>query len=487
MCPHPPPQGPTTRAAAGVAEPTESVVDRIGQAGPVGLLPGTELLGEFRGSGYREPPQLVARADGQLVRLPALLYLVVRLLEQHGRGPEGSRPSDPELLATVARAAAEEADLALGVEHIGFLLDRKLAPLGITTYADGTAPVLAKQTPFLGLRVRAQLLRPAATWVVGGVLEWLFFPLVAAVLVAIAGFVEWWFFTTQNMATAMLQTLLDPAGVLAVIVLALASTLFHECGHAAACRYSGVAPGGMGCGIYLVWPAFYTDITNTYRLGRGGRLRADLGGVYFNAIFLIVLTGAYLATGWAPLLVAVLSVNLEIVQQLLPTLRFDGYYIVADAVGIPDLFRYIGPVLSRHLLRRPADPRLSALKRWPQTVITVWVVLVIPALAAQLGYIAWQLPQLLRTDIDAITLLASNATSDGNPVLGVAFAALRILLLSLPVVGVLAVFWQLARTGWRLIRRYAFRPSRARHRAAGRGGRTRVGAGERQDAGPHQV
>ena len=43
-------------------------------------------------------------------------------------------------------------------------------------------------------------------------------------------------------------------------------------------------PGVMGAGLYLVWPAFYTDVTDSYRLGRGGRLRTDLGGLYFNAI-----------------------------------------------------------------------------------------------------------------------------------------------------------------------------------------------------------
>ena len=39
----------------------------------------------------------------------------------------------------------------------------------------------------------------------------------------------------------------------------------------------------MGTGLYLVWPAFYTDVTDSYRLGRAGRLRTDLGGLYFNA------------------------------------------------------------------------------------------------------------------------------------------------------------------------------------------------------------
>src|SRR5690606_39740289 len=120
--------------------------------------------------------------------------------------------------------------------------------------------------------------------------------------------------------------------------------VFHEFGHAAACRYGGVRPGVMGCGIYIVWPALFTDITESYRLGRAGRLRADLAGVYFNGIFVLALTALYLATGFEPVLVAVLFVNFEMIQQLLPTLRFDGYYIMSDLIGIPDLFKYIGPI-----------------------------------------------------------------------------------------------------------------------------------------------
>ena len=49
----------------------------------------------------------------------------------------------------------------------------------------------------------------------------------------------------------------------------------------------------MGTGLYLVWPAFYTDVTDSYRLGRGGRLRIDLGGLYFNAIVAVAMFGVW--------------------------------------------------------------------------------------------------------------------------------------------------------------------------------------------------
>ena len=82
--------------------------------------------------------------------------------------------------------------------------------------------------------------------------------------------------------------------VLASVVVA---TAFHELGHASACRYGGARPGVMGVGVYLVWPAFYCDVTDAYRLNRAGRLRTDLGGVYFNAIFALLRRGRLLRHG----------------------------------------------------------------------------------------------------------------------------------------------------------------------------------------------
>ena len=51
----------------------------------------------------------------------------------------------------------------------------------------------------------------------------------------------------------------------------------------------------MGFGFYLFWPAFYTDVTDSYRLGRGGRVRTDLGGLYFNALVVLAVVRGLVA------------------------------------------------------------------------------------------------------------------------------------------------------------------------------------------------
>src|ERR671915_123027 len=43
---------------------------------PLRLAQGIELVGEYRDSGFKTPPWIVRRADGQVVQLPRLLYLI---------------------------------------------------------------------------------------------------------------------------------------------------------------------------------------------------------------------------------------------------------------------------------------------------------------------------------------------------------------------------------------------------------------------------
>ncbi|MDG5804782.1 hypothetical protein P9869_19325 [Streptomyces ossamyceticus] len=417
------------------------------------LTEGTELMGEFVGSGYRHPPHLVHRFDGQVIHLPDLLYETARILER--QQAEATRSGDgPHLLDRVARELSRTTGRTFTADHVAFVLDNKLAPLGITTRSDGTLADFAQaEHPFLGLRYRAALVSENAAWIIAGIFSWLFQPVL--VLMAVATFLatEIWLFSTQDAGLALTQVMYDPGGILTMVGLALASAAFHEVGHAAACRYGKIRPGAMGCGIYLVWPAFYTDVTNSYRLGRGGRLRTDLGGVYFNSLFVLGLIALYIHSPSPVLLAAILLINLEIVQQLLPTLRFDGYYIISDLVGIPDLFKYIGPILRRTILRRPPEERLQALKWWPQVVVTIWVLTVLPVLVLQLGIIVFHLPQMATAAWTTATTLITNATMSGTPVLSTAAACVRILMLLLPLVGIGLVLWQLFNTGVQLLRK----------------------------------
>ena len=119
-----------------------------------------------------------------------------------------------------------------------------------------------------------------------GVFAWLFSPLVLLLAARRAGRVRRLAASSSTASAAGLRSALyKPAALLGLFAAVIVATAWHEIGHATACRYGGARPGVLGAGVYLVWPAFYCDVTDAYRLNRRGRLRTDLGGVYFNALF----------------------------------------------------------------------------------------------------------------------------------------------------------------------------------------------------------
>ena len=348
-------------------------------AWPPRLANGTELLGEFKNSGVTEPPSLVRRADGQVIQLSRLVYLVASMLD-------GSRVPD-----VIAAKASAELGRVLSADQVGYLITAKLAPLGIVAGA-GVPAALPTANPLLTLRARATLLPAAAAGAAGAFLRPLFsWPVIVAVVAGTAA-LDYWILSVRGLIAALQQLLNDPVDLLLVAGLTVASALFHECGHAAGCRRGGATPGRIGVGIYLVWPAFFTNVTDSYRLSRAGRLRTDLGGLYFNLIFILGLAGVYAATNAKILLLVIAVTHLEMLEQLLPFVRFDGYFILSDLVGVPDLFARIAPVVRGSLSRGRKDPRAAGLRRPARMVITAWVLTVIPLLACTLGYLLLFLP-----------------------------------------------------------------------------------------------
>src|SRR4051795_6556226 len=298
------------------------------------------------GSGYRTPPALVRRGDGQTLQLTPLLYQVLQAID--GRRTCGE-------IATEVREAMRR---DVSPDMVANLVDKHLRPLGLLKLADGSEPPVKRSNALLALRLKVAVTSPGATRRLTDPFRILFRPV--AVSVVLLGFlaVTWWVFFHEGLAPATYDAFQRPHLLLLVFVVTVLSGGFHEFGHAAAARYGGADPGVIGAGVYLVWPAFYTDVTDAYRLGRRGRLRTDLGGVYFNVLFVLGTIAAYRLTGFEPLLLLVVIEHIEIVHQLLPVIRLDGYYIVADLTGVPDLFARIKPILVSAIPGRRPDERV---------------------------------------------------------------------------------------------------------------------------------
>ena len=435
----------------GLPAPALPPADALGPVQVPRLAEGVELLGEYKDSGYAQPPSLVRRPDGQVIQMSPLLYGVACRID-------GSR--DP---AAIADLISADLGRSLTADQVRYLITSKLLPLGII--ADQAAPAAPpKASPLLALRARGTLLSERAVNAAGALLTPLFrWPVVVAVVVSITA-VDWWLFAVHGLGGGVRQILRDPVELLIVLGLSLVSAVFHECGHAAGCRYGGARPGVIGVGIYLVWPAFFTNVTDSYRLSRAGRLRTDLGGLYFNAVFMLALAGIYAATSSEVLLLAIAFTHLEMLEQLMPFVRFDGYFILSDLVGVPDLFARIAPVLRSAVSRgRYRDPRVTGMRRSARIAVTAWVLCVIPLLTFSMGYLLLYLPAVNRALWNSASLQAHLMTAavHGHRYAMAAVDAIGIALVTLSLAGSLYVVTGLARRLTVLGRRWsAGRPAR---------------------------
>jgi putative peptide zinc metalloprotease protein len=159
----------------------------------------------------------------------------------------------------------------------------------------------------------------------------------------------------------------------------LASLAAHELGHAAASSRMGVSPSGIGVVMYLIYPAFFSDVTETWRLPRRQRVLVDLGGLYFQSIFAALL--CLVAALWSSpaLTLGLALVGLSLVASLNPFIRFDGYWIFIDALGLSST----GEARSRLLRMLTARLRGETITSdWPRsTMVVVAIYMVLLPLA----------------------------------------------------------------------------------------------------------
>src|SRR5579884_1467120 len=415
------------------AEPPTEVLAPAPAPSALARAEGVELLGDVHGSGYKEGAALVRRGDGQVVQLGPLMYALLESVD--------GRRTTTELADALCEKLGRDCD----EEHV-VLLAEKLAAEGLLAGYEQNAP--PRRNPLLALRWKVLVTNPRITSRLTAPFTFLFRPWllwpIAAAFFAVAA----WLLFVKGVASATADAFDKPGLLLLVVALAVASAAFHELGHAAACRYGGATPGGMGMGLYLVWPAFYTDVTDTYRLPRRDRLRVDLGGLYFNAVVAVITMGIWLLWRNDALLLLIALQVLQMVKQLSPIIRADGYHILSDATGVPDLFSHMGPTLRSLLPRHRDEP--SALGGWQRWLVTAWVLIVVPVLLSLAIGAVLVLPKLVTSAWDSGRVLVLGIPHGVSHLQVIDFLAslVRLLALALPVLGSALVTQKIVRTTW---------------------------------------
>jgi outer membrane lipoprotein-sorting protein len=384
-------------SAAGLKIQTErpTALSRI--PGRPSLRPGVRLAGRMTDVGF-EDEQWLIDSNGKFIQTTELLYRIA----EHANGDN--------TLEEIAQKVTDSTAWIVEAADVQHLIDSKLAPLRLLSVETATGAVADtkadKQTSAaLSVNLRLRALSPRHIEPITKVFQ-IFCNLPAALCVlVVAGWIHWWLYAIHGVAGSIRDAVYTPGGLLVVFAAIFVGAVFHEFGHASVLRSQGGKVRSMGIGLYLMYPAFYTDVSDGYRLGRWARVFTDLGGIYFHLVFVIGMFGLFRLTGREFLLFAILMIDLEIVSQFIPLARLDGYWLLADLSGVPDFFSLMAPFVRSLLPGLPEAldcSRLPTLRRWVRVVFAVYIVGAVPLLAYLFFLMLRGLPTFLSQSWDAL-------------------------------------------------------------------------------------
>lgn len=257
--------------------------------------------------------------------------------------------------ARIAQDVNDNTTLSVGVDDVEvvakFLIQHQLVQASFTDAPPKMAEQLAKiqGSPLKWLLhhylfFRVPLVNPDAwltrhlhwaRWFSKPAFSWL---TLGALAIGLSQVVRRW-----DVFTASLVDTFNLEGLMAYGVALLCVKVLHELGHAFTAKHFGCRVPAMGVAFLAMWPVAYTDTNETWRLTcRFQRLRVASAGIMTELVIAAWATLAWAllpdgslksaafvlaTTSW----VATLAINAS------PFMRFDGYFILMDALDMPNL------------------------------------------------------------------------------------------------------------------------------------------------------
>jgi putative peptide zinc metalloprotease protein len=157
----------------------------------------------------------------------------------------------------------------------------------------------------------------------------------------------------------------------------------HETGHGLTCKHYGAHVPGMGFALIYLAPAFYTDTTQGEVLGdRFQRLMITVSGVWAELMVCSVATPIWWGTSPGTAIhdfaytIILLTGFAVVLINWNPLIKLDGYYIVTDVLGVPDLKEastlYLSSWVKRNIWGLPIEvPKVPKRRRLGYVVYAI--------------------------------------------------------------------------------------------------------------------
>lgn len=181
------------------------------------------------------------------------------------------------------------------------------------------------------------------------------------------------------------QDSFTPAGILAYMTALAFAKLMHEMGHALTATRYGVRVAHMGVSFVVLFPMLYTDTSESWKLTRRqDRLAIVSAGVLAELGIAGLATLAWSLSSDGALrsaffFLATTSWILTVAINASPFMRFDGYFLLSDALDFPNLHQRsfaFGRQRLRRFLLGWHDPAPEPLSLPMQRFLTIFAYIV---------------------------------------------------------------------------------------------------------------
>jgi putative peptide zinc metalloprotease protein len=144
-----------------------------------------------------------------------------------------------------------------------------------------------------------------------------------------------------------------PANALLLAATLGVTKVFHELGHGLTCKHFGGECHELGVMILVLTPCLYCNVSDSWMLpNKWHRAAIGLGGIYIELVLASIATFIWWSS--EPGLLNSLCLNTMFIASVTtiifngnPLLRYDGYYVLADVLEIPNLRQKATMILSR--------------------------------------------------------------------------------------------------------------------------------------------
>lgn len=230
----------------------------------------------------------------------------------------------------------------LRIEDIEKIIDEKIMPLGIlknTKEIKNTTKEISYDSD--SIKTQKTLLNDSNTHFLASLFKIMYQKWAVILFVVIGLFAHVLYISSHSIFGTQYKIWTEASALeyFLIYFLIILIFVFHEVGHASAALHFGIRTPRIGYGFYLVYPVFFTEISEAWRLHPKKRMIINLGGVYFQwiggTIFIFL---DYFNVASTNIWAGIVTINfIRLVYSFVPFMKADGYWIFSDAFGLTNL------------------------------------------------------------------------------------------------------------------------------------------------------